>query len=232
MKQILYSLMAATVLLTASCNSKEKEENVYNRIVNSTNTDELRKYVYDYSDDAPVEHMAKIRSRLRDLVADSTAFANIKKASSLKEKLALETEYLDKFAQGLHVNEVDSLFEADQKKEQEKEQAYQTKERFEMVSLQLHNTVFSKSESQMYGFVFGEADSKGRGKGAFIDEYSGAVEKFRYQISNYTEQLEIRPNNGGESKTVTFGNGVIWVDGDGYKALYGEDKYNGLKKYI
>ncbi len=232
MKQMMYFLMVATVLMTASCNSKEKEENVYNRIVKSTNMNELRAYVSDYSDDAPVDHMAKIRGRLRNLVADSTAYANIVKETNLDVKLELEADYLGKFGHGLHIDEVDSLYEVDAKKERSQRLAREAKQGYEMISLQFHNTVFSKSDNRMYGYVFSEADSEGKGKGAYINEYSGEVEKFRYQIAPFGNELEIRPNNGGESRTVTVGNGAIWVDGDGFRALYGEDKYNGVKKFM
>lgn len=233
MKKIFYLLIAATVILTTtSCNFKEKEENVYNRVSNSTNMDELRAYIYTYSDDAPAEHIAKVRNLLKELVADSTAYANIKSTSNLKEKIALETEYLEKFKNGLHREEIDSLFDVDRRTDKKNEYAYERKARFESFALYLRDTVYSKNSQFMYGYVFSEPNSEGKGKGAFVNEYTGEVRKFKYQISEDIDQIEIFPKGGGESQFLDFGSGGLWADGDFYKGLYSHEAYNGVKKYM
>lgn len=233
MKKILYLLIAATVVLsTASCNFKEKEESVYNRICSSTNMDELRSYIYNYSDDAPAEHIAKVRNMLKDLVADSTAYANIKSTSNLKEKIALETEYLEKFKNGLHREEIDSLFDVDRRTDKKNEYAYELKIKYEEFALYLRNTVYSKNGQFMYGYVFSEPNSEGKGKGAFVNEYTEEVRKFKYQILDDLDEMEIYPTDGSKSKVLDFGSGGLWADGIFYKGLYSHEAYNGVKKYM
>jgi len=233
MKRILYLLIFATIMISsASCTFKEKEESVYNRVSNSTNMDELRAYIYSYSDDAPAEHIAKVRNLLKELVADSTAYANIKSTSNLKEKIALETEYLEKFKNGLHREEVDSLFDVDRRTDKKNEYAYELKMKYETFALYLRDTVYSKNRQFMYGYVFSEPNSEGKGKGAFVNEYTGEVRKFKYQILEDMDQIEIFPKGGGESQIIDFGSGGLWAEGDFYKGLYSHEAYNGVKKYM
>lgn len=233
MKKILNLLIAAVAILTmASCNFKEKEESAYNRVSSSTNMEELRAYIYCYSDEAPAEHIAKVRNLLKELVADSTAYANIKSTSNLKEKIALETEYLEKFKNGLHKKEIDSLFDVDRRTDKKNEYAYELKTRYESFALYLRDTVYSKNRQFLYGYVFSEPNSEGKGKGAFVNEYTGEVRKFKYQITEDTDQIEIFSKNGGESQFIDFGSGGLWADGDFYKGLYSHEAYNGVKKYM
>ncbi len=234
MRKILCFFMAATVmLLAAGCNSKEKEETVYGRVSKSTNKNELRAYIYNYSDEAPAEHLAKVRNLLKELVADSTAYANIKKTTNAKERMALEGEYLEKFENGQHKREIDSLFEVDQKAVKAAAEADERKMRSQVFSgVYLVDCVYTRSENQMCGYVFGKSNSEGKGRGAFIDEKDGFVEKFRYEISAVPDELEITPVDGGESQTVSFTVQGIVVDGFLYVRMNGAQIYNQVKKYI
>ncbi len=233
MRQILCFFMAATVmLLAASCNSKEKEETVYGRVSKSTNMNELRAYIYDYSDDAPAEHIAKVRNLLKELVADSTAYANIKKTKNAKARMTMEGDYLEKFENGQHKREVDSLFEIDRKAVSEAADAEERHIRFELFSAYLVGYVYTRSDYQMNGYVFGKPNSEGKGRGAYIDEENGFSEKFRYEISPIFDQVEVTPVSGGASQTVSFASQGIVVDGCLYVGKRNAQIYNQLKKYI
>ena len=94
-KTAFLSLIAIAVL--ASCNFKEKEDKAFARVSSSNNPTEMRTYLDKYFDDAPVEHLVKIRKNLRVWMEDSTAFANIQKAKDLETKISLENDYLSKF---------------------------------------------------------------------------------------------------------------------------------------
>lgn len=233
MKKTIYFVMMATVaIMMASCHSKEKEETAFAKVEKSTDTNELRAYIDLYYDDAPAEHIAKIRSNLKALVADSTAFANITKSNNLKEKVALEVEYLEKFESGQHKVSVDSMFEKDQKALKEKAENAERANRFENFSIYFENNVYSTSPDILRGYIFGKPNSKGKGNGAFVDEYSGIVEKFRYQISEVFDEVEIFPKNGGESRTVRLLDGGISVDEECFPQEYNSQKYKSAKKYI
>lgn len=233
MKKIIYfAIMANVAIMMASCHSKEKEKTAFAKVEKSTNTNELRAYIDLFYDDAPAEHIAKIRSNLKALVADSTAFANITKSNNLKEKVALEVEYLEKFENGQHKVSVDSMFEKDQKALKEKAENAERANRFENFSIYFENNVYSISPDMLCGYVFGKPNSKGRGKGAFVNEYYDIVEKFRYQISEVFDEVEIFPQNGGESKTIRLLNGGIAVGGKCFPQEYNSQKYKLAKKYI
>lgn len=233
MRQILCFFMAATVmLLAASCNSKEKEETVYGRVSKSNNMNELRTYIYDYSDDAPAEHIAKVRNLLKELVADSTAYANIKKTKNVKDRVTLEEGYLEKFENGQHKREVDSLFEKDRKALSKAKEAEELRLKSDFYSNFLVGYVYTRSDYQMLGYVFGKPDSEGKGRGAFIDEVNGFTEKFRYEISLYFDEVEVTPVSGGAIQPVSFTSRGIVVDGRLYIGKRDAQIYNQLKKYI
>lgn len=241
MKRLLYLSMLAIAIL-ASCSSKEKEDKAFARVSTSNNPQEMRAYLDQYFEEAPPEHLVKIRKNLRVWVDDSTAYANICKTKDLSAKISLENDYLEKFKDGgNHKAEITDMLAKDKKAQEEqelKEQKAQeelelTEEkqaRYQDFRENVVDYVFKLESAQHFtGWAFRAPDVNGCGTGVFINDYSGLRQKFTYKLADNGD-LQVKSQEG--SVSITFLNDGLYREDEYFKRQYSPTNYKICKKYF
>lgn len=231
MKKIInFSLIAITFL--ASCNSKEKEDKVYARVSVSNDPTEMRAYLDQYFEDAPPEHLVRIRKNLRVWVEDSTAFANINNTKDLATKVSLESDYIAKFKDGNHKTEINDMLVKDQKALEAQRVQKEKLARYNDFKANVVDYIFAKDETYedyFIGWVFGTPDSNGNGKGVFMNNVSGKKEKFTYKLADNGD-LQIKTKDAAVS--ISFMGEGLYRGSDYFRRKYDPEGYKYAKKYF
>lgn len=231
MKRIIFLMMIAIVLL-ASCDSKEKEDKAFARVSSSNNPTEMREYLDKYFEDAPAEHLVKIRKNLRVWTEDSTAFANISSAKDLTTKISLETDYLSKFPEGNHKTEINDMLVKDQKNLEVQKVNEEKQERYNHFKENVVDYIFAKDntyEGYFIGWVFGAPDKNGNGKGVFMNNVAGKTWKLTYKLADNGD-LQIKSKAGTVS--INFMDNGLYRGDEYFQRKYDPEGYKFAKKYF
>lgn len=223
-KTAFLSLIAIAVL--ASCNVKEKEDKAFARVSTSNNPAEMRTYLDKYFDDAPVEHLVKIRKNLRVWMEDSTAFANIQKAKDLETKISLENDYLSKFEDGNHKTEISDMLAQDSK-------TLERLSRYNYFKENVVDYVFYDPDSRLnefIGWAFGAPDDNGNGKGVFINNFIDIKERFTYKLADNGD-LQLKAKDGSGTSINFRGDGLYREDVY-FRRRYNPGDYKFCSKYF
>lgn len=234
MRKIIYlALIAITVL--ASCNSKEKEDKAYARVSISNDPAEMKAYLDQYFEEAPPEHLVKIRKNLRVWTEDSTAFANINGTKDLATKISLETDYISKFKEGKHRTEINDMLVKDKKAFEVQKIKEEKLARYNMFKENVVDYIFAKETSVLglsfiRAFIFGAPDENGNGKGAYVSNIEDEKdEKFTYKLADNGDLL-LKIYGGNLS--INFMNNGFYVKDDYYQRQYSPELYKKYRKYF
>lgn len=230
MKKIIYfSLIAITFL--ASCNSKEQEDKVYARVSVSNDPTEMRAYLDQYFEDAPPEHLVRIRKNLRVWVEDSTAFANINSTKDLATKVSLESDYIAKFKDGNHKTEINDMLVKDKKALEAQRVQEEKLAKYNEFKENVIDYIFGDGsmDGGFIGWVFGAPDNNGNGKGVFINNISEKNERFTYKLADNGD-LQIKTKDGAVS--ISFMGDGLYRKGEYFRRNYDPDGYKYAKKYF
>lgn len=232
MKKIIYFSLIVIAFL-ASCNSKEKEDKVYARVSVSNDPTEMRAYLDQYFEEAPPEHLVKIRKNLRVWVEDSTAFANINSTKDLATKISLETDYISKFKDGNHKTEINDMLVKDQKALEVQRVQEEKLARYNDFKENVVDYIFAYNnwDGEIFnGYIFGAPDNNGNGKGVFLNDIRETIDKFTYKLADNGD-LQVKYKSGG-TVSINFMNDGLYRDNEYFKRKFDPDRYKKSKKYF
>ena len=171
MKNKIFFVLAAIVMLLGSCNSAEKEQKALEQALASTSTADAKAYLSQYADKAPEDHLKSARTHLNILIQDSMAYESILKAKDVELRVKLEKDYLTKFEDCPHVEQVTQLLKKDSQtlklKQQEEKEAMAKKEE---EAAQEQEDEYSYYADDMVSYVFHCNDDSKAGDAIILDK--------------------------------------------------------------
>lgn len=161
-------IIAAVSMLLGSCNSAEKEQKAFEQVYASESISDAKAYLSQYADNAPENHVKSVRTRLNDLIKDSTMYESILKAKDIELRVQLEKDYLQKFQDAPHVDEVSSLFQKDSQTLKLKQEEAMAKKEEE--AAQEQEDEYSYYADDMVSYVFHYNDDSKAGDAIILDK--------------------------------------------------------------